>query len=361
MTLQMPQKPVENNPLDDFKKEIDSEVEQTSRALKEIKLMLDQSQTEMGKLTQRNAAITAHLQQVQAQFETMPRPDIRNAYTMALDAQQRLLVMRSQLDKLQTDQDALARYQAFLEKARSVMAQGVVSGGKGGHGSDSGASMLEMIVKAQEAERQRLSRQMHDGPAQALSNFIVQAEIANRLIDTDVSRAKEELDNLKNAAMNTFKEVRTFIFELRPMMLDDLGLAPTIRRYLDNFKEQTSIDINFTVKGSERRIEPILEVMIFRALQELVGNAYRHNQDLPNKLQVNVQMVMDDMSTKIVVSDNGKGFDPNSIGKKEGVGLKVIRERAELLGGSLEVDSDLGKGARVTFQIPTLEQPSSAS
>ena len=102
------------------------------------------------------------------------------------------------------------------------------------------------MINAQEAERQRLSRQMHDGPAQALSNFIVQTEIANRLLDIDAKRAKEELDNLKNSAMNTFKEVRTFIFELRPMMLDDLGLFPTVRRYVDNFKEQTGAEVNLT-------------------------------------------------------------------------------------------------------------------
>jgi two-component system, NarL family, sensor histidine kinase DegS len=205
MNLQNQPAPAEN-PLADFQKEIESEWELTSRSLSEVNLMLDQSQVELNKLAQRNAVITTHLQQVQTQFDTMPRPDIRAAYNAALDAQQRMLVMRSQLDKLQNDRDGLQRYKNFLEKTRNIVIQGVpVNPSTKTRANDNGSSALEMVVKAQEDERQRLSRQMHDGPAQALSNFIVQAEIANRLLDIDVKRAKEELDNLKNAAMKTSK------------------------------------------------------------------------------------------------------------------------------------------------------------
>ena len=145
-----------------------------------------------------------------------------------------------------------------------------------------------MIVNAQEAERQRLSRQMHDGPAQAMSNFILQTEIAMRLLDVDPAQAKEELGSLKNAAMTTFQKVRNFIFELRPMMLDDLGLIPTIRKYMDAFKEQTGLEVNLTVTGTERRLEPYLEIMIFRAIQELLGNAARHSQAATIKMHVDM-------------------------------------------------------------------------
>jgi two-component system, NarL family, sensor histidine kinase DegS len=354
MTFQSTSNP-EENPWEEFEQEIAREYEQSTRSLKEVKLMLEQSQVEQAKLTQRNTAITSHLQQVQAQFETMPRPDIRNAYNAALDAQQRLLVMRGQLDKLQTDFESLQRYVNILAKVRSFMAQGQGPGNNSGRGGGNASTTLEMVVKAQEAERQRLSRQMHDGPAQALSNFIVQTEIANRLLDIDSARAKEELDNLKSSAMSTFKEVRTFIFELRPMMLDDLGLFPTVRRYMDNVKEQTGAEVNLNFKGTERRLESYLEVMVFRALQEVVGNACRHNNDSPSKLQLNVQMLMDDKITKITVQDNGKGFDPVVLERTEGVGLKLIRERVELLGGMLEVDSDIGRGCRISFQVPSIE------
>jgi two-component system sensor histidine kinase DegS len=116
--------------------------------------------------------------------------------------------------------------------------------------------------------------------------------------------------------------------------------------------------VNLTLKGSERRLETYLEVMIFRALQELLGNAYRHNQDIQVKPIINIQVAMDENVTKVTVGDNGKGFDPAVIEKRQGLGLKLIRERVELLGGYLEIDSSVGKGARITFQVPTLEAKS---
>jgi two-component system sensor histidine kinase DegS len=194
---------------------------------------------------------------------------------------------------------------------------------------------------------------MHDGPAQALSNFIVQAEIINRLFDMEPAKAKEELANLKTSAMATFQKVRSFIFDLRPMMLDDLGLVPTLRRYMDTFKEQTGLDCNLAVKGAERRFEPYVEVMIFRAVQELMGNAARHNTDNPVKIQVNVQLTIEENLVKVIVSDNGKGFDSEAVAQKGGLGLKLIRDRAEMLGGYFEVDSREGQGCRVTFQVAT--------
>ena len=134
------------------------------------------------------------------------------------------------------------------------------------------AKSVEMIIQAQEAERGRLARKMHDGPAQALSNFILQTEIAMRLFDIDQSKAKEELAGVKTAASSTFQKVRDFIFDLRPMMLDDLGLVPTITRYVDTFKEQSGIEVRLISTGMEQRFESYLEVMVFRAIQELLGN-----------------------------------------------------------------------------------------
>jgi two-component system sensor histidine kinase DegS len=353
MNLQVPTAS-EENPLEVFDQEIAAEYEQSERTLKEVSLMLGQSQTELTRLTQRNANITAHLQQVQAQFDTMPRGDIKAAYTAALDIQQRLLVMRGQLDKLQNDEESLKKHISVLSKVREFLSKGIKPTGTG-HSPGVNSATLEMAINAQEAERQRLSRQMHDGPAQALSNFIVQTEIVSRLLDIDQGRAKEEMVNLKTAAMSTFKEVRTFIFELRPMMLDDLGLFPTIKRYVDSFKEQTGCEISLNIKGSERRLQSFLEVMLFRALQELIGNAYRHNEESPVKVQIFVNIVLDENLLKVTVSDNGKGFDPEVVEKSGRFGIKLIRERVELLGGYMEVDASVGKGARVTFQVPVLD------
>lgn len=320
-----------------------SELDETQRALREITLMIEQSQGELAKITQRNTAISSHLQQVQKQGASSD--ELKMAYDSALDAQQRLFVMRGQLEKLQNDKVHLEKYKSILEKA--------VSGDNfrtslSSASSKSQMAGIEMIVNAQEAERQRLSRQMHDGPAQALSNFILQTEIAMRLLDADPAQAKDELGSLKTAAMSTFQKVRNFIFELRPMMLDDLGLVPTLRKYSDAFKEQTGLEVSVTVTGNERRLEPYLEVMVFRAVQELLGNAARHSQ--ATLIKVLVDLGNDFL--RINIDDNGKGFDPDSLKESTNLGLKLIRERAEMLGGKFEIDSAVGSGARISFTVP---------
>ncbi len=331
---------------EEFNQQVQKEIEQARAALREVSTMFDQSQTELTKVTQRSANITAQLQQVRSQIENLSKADIQSAYSAALDAQQRMLVMRGQLEKLQNEKATWQRHVGFLEETQRFLAT------ENQPNKKSGTSALEMLVNAQESERLRLSRQMHDGPAQALSNFIVQAEIAAHVFELNPAQAKEELNNLKSSAMSTFQKVRMFISELRPMMLDDLGLVPTLRRYVDSFKEQMSIEIGLNVKGSERRMEPYVEVMLFRALQELVGNAYRHNQEMPTKLQVNVQLGIEEKMVKVVVSDNGKGFDPQAAAEMGGLGLKIIRDRVEMMGGNMDIDAAVGQGSRITFQIP---------
>ena len=327
--------------------DIQSELDETEGSLREITIMIEQSQDEVGKLTQRNAAITAHLQQIQSDSSSMSVEEIRMVYDSALDAQQRLLVMRGQLDKLQNDKTHLERYKAVLQQVSGTDNQDAFQAG----GSKRNETKnIEMIVNAQESERQRLSRQMHDGPAQALSNFILQAEIAMRLLSVDVEQARDELNSLKASAMRTFQQVRNFIFELRPMMLDDLGLIPTIRRYAETFKEQSGIEMNLLVSGTERRLEPYLEVMVFRALQELLGNASRHSHATVVKVYVDVG----DSLIKVSVDDNGKGFDVDMLNESSSLGLKLIRDRVEMLGGSFDIDSSAGKGTRVVFSVPAV-------
>ena len=325
--------------------DIQSELDETESSLREITLMIEQSQDEVGKLTQRNAAITAHIQQIKSDTSSMSAEEVRMAYDSALEAQQRLLVMRGQLEKWQNDQTHLERYKIALMQAHGSgnQAQAQVNNVKRGE-----ATNIEMIVNAQESERQRLSRQMHDGPAQALSNFILQAEIAMRLLSVDVEQARDELNNLKASAMRTFQKVRNFIFELRPMMLDDLGLIPTIRRYAETYKEQSGIEMNLLVSGTERRLEPYIEVMVFRALQELLGNTSRHS----HATEVKVYIDVGDSIIKVSVDDNGKGFDVDAVNESSSLGLKLIHDRVEMLGGSFDIDSSAGKGTRISFSVP---------
>src|SRR5512140_198544 len=138
-------------------KELDlqAELDETEKALREVTLMIEQSQGEVLKLSQRNAAITTHLQQVQNQFDKMPLQDIRNAYDSALDAQQRLFVMRGQLEKLQNEKSHLERFKSSLERVRAN--SGTASSVASSPSAKSPLASVEMLVNAQETERQRLS------------------------------------------------------------------------------------------------------------------------------------------------------------------------------------------------------------
>jgi two-component system sensor histidine kinase DegS len=337
----------ETNQWEALQEDVNNEIGTVVDKLKEIKMLLEQSQVEVKKLAQRNASVSANLQQVNNQFDTVPREDIRTSYDSALDVQQRLFVMRGQLEKLQSDKDHLERYLHHLERVAGAIEGGKPSSHK--PGLVSGFESLEAIIQAQEAERQRLSRQMHDGPAQALSNFILQTEIAMRLFDVNQSQAREELGNLKESASNTFQKVRDFIFELRPMMLDDLGLTPTTKRYLEAFKDQAGVEIQLSVTGVDRRLDSYLEVMIFRAIQELLAKAVRDSK----ANQIELRLDFTDTNVKVIVEDNGKGFDEETLKDTSKIGVNVIKEQVEMLGGYLTVDSILGQGTSVSFQIPT--------
>ncbi|HJW90392.1 MAG TPA: histidine kinase [Anaerolineales bacterium] len=328
--------------------ELQVELERARQELKEVNLMVDQGRVEVGKLAQKNASLTAHLRQVHSLFDSLPREDIRQAYDDTLEAQQRLFLMRGQQEKLEADRAQIDKRVGLLEKVLAAFTGGPTPETSGTNGFSSGGT-LEMLIQAQETERQRLSRQMHDGPAQALSNFILQTEIAMRLFDLDKAKAREELALLKDSATATFQKVRDFIFELRPMMLDDLGLVPTVKRYARAYQDQTGLVVQLAFTGQESRLEPYLEVMIFRAVQTLLSNAFYQGQ----ASEARVQIDMGEENVRVVVEDNGREVEATMLEKDSGLGLKLIKERVEMVGGEFDLIHVSGQGTRVRFQIPT--------
>jgi two-component system, NarL family, sensor histidine kinase DegS len=333
------------NPSIELHAELQAEQDRTREELSELNRLVDQSLREVEKLAQRNTAITAHVRQLQANLESMPRADIKAAYEAAQEAQQRLFTMRGQLERLQAQQANLVRLAGFLERSIHALESAGTPASLGDN-----LPVLVRVVEAQEAERQRLSRQIHDGPAQALSNFILQTEIAMRLFDIDTQQAREELKSLKGTATTTFQKLRDFIFDLRPMMLDDLGLVPTVKRYVDSYKEKSGMQCSMTVTGTDQRLDSAREVVIFRGLQELLGNIRQHAQ----ATQVRILMEIDADRVRVTVEDNGTGFDAHAAveRKAKATGLATLKDRMDLLGGYLQVDSQLGNGARIVMEVP---------
>ncbi len=315
-------------------------LEDTRREQREVALMLEQSQAEVSRLGQKSASVVAYVKQMR---ERKQWEDLASACETALDAQQRYLIMRGQLEKLQQVYEALGRFEETLLALQKASEQQPAKR-QGGH--ENSLAVLEMLVQAQEAERQRLSRQMHDGPAQALSNFILQTEIASRLFEVDPDSARQELQALKTAAAHTFQQVREFIFELRPMMLDDLGLVPTVKRYLETLSKQGEAQIEVRVFGEERRYAGYLEVFVFRTIQELVSTAIHTRK----ATRVTVRLDLDERQVKVEMTDNGDLLEADSEEANAPMGLRLLRERVEMLGGTMTVSSDDGEN-RIVFEV----------
>ena len=356
------------NPRDALLDLLHQEYEQAQTQLRELQALVEQTHMEVERLQQRNALVTNRLLQIESNFDSVPRQDIRVAYNEAMDTRNRLLTMRGNLEKLQGDQKQLQHMADILSQILTQiegLSPGVFTASSPSATTEMAPATATIIrvIEAQESERQRLARQMHDGPAQSLTNFILQAEICQRLFDRNPDRAAEELNNLKTVASATFQKIRDFIFDLRPMMLDDLGLIPTIRRYVEEFEKKTNIDTSLYILGDERRLELHREVIMFRTIQELLGNARDHAK--ANQVIVTLDMGPDAISC--VVEDNGQGFNPETVlashdedgpgSNNKALSLKTLRERLELVGGALEVQSEEGQGARITARIPAGKPP----
>ena len=345
-----------NEPGTDFFEEIERQLESTNLHLKEAMQTFEQSQNEINRLIQRASMVTSQLQKVTDSLDNSTKEEIRDAYAEAMDSQQRFLLMRSQVEKLQEQLNQLESKKDMLERLKvSILNDGLISDTR--KSKSRSIETLEMMITAQEAERQKLSRQMHDGPAQALSNFIVQAEIATKLFDIDPAKAKDELDKLKISAMSAFQKIRSFVTEVRPMMLDDLGLTPTLRKFVANIQETVGTQIILTINGSEKKLEPYLEVFIFRTIQELVGNSIKRNQAALGDLKIEVILTLETSKILLTVLDNGKEFSSEELKEEDGLGLNLIEERVGLLGGTFIIQTTPELGVECTITIPVLEAP----
>lgn len=360
--LDTPEEEVSQGPLTPAQiiDQVREEHETIQKELKEIDILIKQSTSEVEKLAQRNAQLTNKVRNMEANIDTLPRQDIKEIYTAAQEAQMRLFMMRGQVEQLQSRQENLKRYDESLEKVLGVSGEITAGGGASGRGGNgamrteavSESSGIVKVINAQESERHILANRLHDGPAQSLTNLILQAEICERLFDNDPVRARGELTHLKDAVTGTFQKVREFIFELRPMMLDDLGLTPTLKKMLEDYEQKHGIACNLTISGKDQRMPPHAEVTVFRVVQQLLNNVRDHAQ--ATHVQLSLDLV--DERVAVVVEDDGIGFDVDeamaaSLQRKT-IGLSTMGERLDMLGGELKLDSGSGRGTRVDFSIP---------
>ncbi|MBD3920812.1 sensor histidine kinase [Paenibacillus sp. PR3] len=209
------------------------------------------------------------------------------------------------------------------------------------------------IILAQEEERKRMARDIHDGPAQSLANLVLRMEIAERMIvKQEFQMVQHELIDLKAQVRSGLEEIRKIIFNLRPMALDDLGLVPTLRKYVQDFEEKTRIRTTFETVGREIRLPSAMEAGIYRLVQEAFTNVMKH----ANATYVSLEMTYQAQLVKFIVSDNGIGFqaehqEPISTNGAH-FGLIGMRERVELLEGRMDIESIKNQGTKIIIQVP---------
>jgi signal transduction histidine kinase len=219
------------------------------------------------------------------------------------------------------------------------------------------SQLLRKVITAQEDERKRIARELHDETSQSLAVLAMGLEAAQEAIRGNLT---PRLDEVKAVAVRTLEDVHRLILDLRPSVLDDLGLLSAIRWYAERHLETRGISVRCEFSEVDRRLPPELETALFRLCQEAMTNIARHAQ----ATAVLVEVGLDGDVFRIDIEDDGKGFDPEAVARREGRrpwGLMGIRERAEILGGTAKIDSAPGKGTRVEVRIPVPSQPATST
>ena len=336
---------------------LNADLDKARRELNEMETLLRQTNSEVEKLAQRELTVANRLRDLEVNVDKYSKADIKNFYTSAQEVQMRLLMMRGQLEQLQFRQQALKVRQSQLFEIVSALEPLVGAdlggGGPARGGADDGGDMIANIIQAQEKERLRISLQMHDGPAQSMSNLVLRAEICQRLIDRDLDQARSELGALKGAINATLQDTRRFIFDLRPMILDDLGLIPTLRRYVQQVSDKHKLEINLMVQNMDGRLPGHYEVAIFRFIQEALNNVVRH----ANANQARVLLDNSGGTIHVVIEDDGGGFHVSEVladeSGRRNMGIETLRQQAEmLLRGEFGIESAIGRGTRVAAVVP---------
>ncbi|MBT9177387.1 MAG: Signal transduction histidine-protein kinase/phosphatase DegS [Firmicutes bacterium] len=307
------------------------------------------------------------LMEVSRDFKYHTEADIKHAYENAQASQLELVVLQEHEKSLRLQRDnierALRNLEDTVKKAEQLVAQvGMATEVLRGNLKELSGQLDTMqqrqwlglrIIRAQEEERRRLARDMHDGPAQMLANVVLRAEICERLLDADLAQVRGELRSLKEVVCGSIKDIRRVIVDLRPMALDDLGLVPALKRYISDVKEQRRLLVELSVQGLERRMPSAVEVAGFRIVQEGLNNVLKHARAA--KVQVKIEFGEDTLL--ISITDDGQGFavDEALTERGEHFGLLSMRERVQLLEGTCQIESAPGRGASIMVRLPILQ------
>jgi signal transduction histidine kinase len=203
---------------------------------------------------------------------------------------------------------------------------------------------MRRVVAAQERERRRIARELHDDTGQSLTSVLIGLRLAQD--NDDPQQVRETLDELRETVTDAIRDLRALAVELRPTALDDFGLEAALERLVDTFGRRTGLAIELLVSGVEQRLGEQVETGLYRIVQESLTNVAKH----AGAVHVSVILRGSDDALSLVVEDDGRGFDQSRPG--QGLGLVSMRERVELLGGNLRIESSPGRGTTVAVEVP---------
>ncbi len=210
------------------------------------------------------------------------------------------------------------------------------------------------ILDIQERERQRIARDLHDTSLQNLTHIIHKIELSSMFIDDDPVRAKLELVSVSKNLRSVIKEIRNTIFDLRPMTFDDLGLKESFERLADHLKESSDFEVFYNIEEINCNNSLVL-MTIFRIIEECTNNAIKHSSG--SVVFFELKKIAENTCI-IIVADNGQSFDVDKVltEKQRHFGLNILKERVEILCGTMEIDSKPNKGTVIKIIIPLLEK-----
>lgn len=331
--------------------------------LRDVRVMVAQVIEEGDKLDSRSRLARKRLSEVSMHFKNYSEVEVREAYEKAHQLQMELTMSRQMEKQLRERRDDIERrllgLSETIERAEHLISQISVVMNYLLSDLKHVGEVLEdaklkqdfglKIIEAQEEERKRLSREIHDGPAQMMANVMMRSDLIEKVYqEYGANDALAEVRNLKKMVRNALYEVRRIIYDLRPMALDDLGLAPTLKKYLQTIEEYHSkTRISYKSIGEERRLPAKYEVALFRLVQESVQNALKH----ANANEINVKLEMTREHMTVLIKDDGQGFDPKEK-KTESFGIIGMLERVDLLDGEMSIDSKIGAGTVVLIRVP---------
>jgi two-component system sensor histidine kinase DegS len=254
---------------------------------------------------------------------------------------------QQELSKLELSVRSMENAWLFLERGDASLISEV-------SGSGLATDMQMRIVQAQEAERSRLAQEVHDGPAQALSNAIFQVEYIERVLNEDQRMAASELHFLRESLRRELGEVRTFISQLRPPLLDELGLDGSIMDAVESMAALAGATVQTDLTAPTDGLTPTQQTAVLRIVQEALQNVRKHAASS----RTVVATRLESSNWLLEVSDDGRGFEVAAVAARgrRNFGLQFMRERAELVGAQFEVRSRPGGGTVVSLSIPVGEE-----